>query len=118
MSAPRPSSSGPSPGTSALLDVLDRVLDRGIVIDAEVRVSLIGLELAGVDARIVVASIETYLEHAEDIAETFPVSWRWVGQTNLGSPRIPESTGQMPRNRLRPFLDDQDDGPPFFDEED
>ena len=53
-----------------LVDVLDRVLDKGIVIDAAVRVSVAGIELLGVDARVVVASIETYLLHAETLAYT------------------------------------------------
>ena len=51
-----------STGTS-LIDVLDRVLDKGIVIDAWVRLSLIGIDLIG--ARVVVASIETYLHHSQ-----------------------------------------------------
>jgi gas vesicle structural protein len=53
-----------------LIDVLDRVLDKGIVIDAAVRVSIVGVELLGVDARVVVASIETYLRHSDTIAYT------------------------------------------------
>lgn len=53
-----------------LVDVLDRVLDKGIVIDAAVRVSVAGIELLGVDARVVVASIETYLLHADTLAYT------------------------------------------------
>jgi hypothetical protein len=53
---------------SSLIDVLDRVLDKGIVIDAYVRVSLVGIDLVSVEARIVVASVETYLRYAEAIA--------------------------------------------------
>ena len=52
---------GRVPGHASVLDVLDRVLDKGIVIDAWVRVSLAGIDLITVDARVVVASIETYL---------------------------------------------------------
>jgi gas vesicle structural protein len=52
---------------SSLIDVLDRVLDKGIVIDAYVRVSLVGIDLVSVEARIVVASVETYLKFAEAI---------------------------------------------------
>jgi gas vesicle structural protein len=55
---------------SSLIDVLDRVLDKGIVIDAYVRVSLVGIDLVSVEARIVVASVETYLRFAEAIAIT------------------------------------------------
>src|SRR5437762_6593264 len=53
-----------TPGQASLIDVLDRVLDKGIVIDAWVRVSLVGIDLITVEARIVVASIETYLHHS------------------------------------------------------
>lgn len=55
---------------SSLIDVLDRVLDKGIVIDAYVRVSLVGIDLVSVEARIVVASVETYLKFAEAIGIT------------------------------------------------
>jgi hypothetical protein len=58
-------------GTS-LVDVLDRVLDKGIVIDAWVRVSLVGIDLLAIEARVVVASIETYLKYAEAVGVTQP----------------------------------------------
>ncbi|MFD8814592.1 gas vesicle structural protein GvpA [Streptomyces sp. NPDC059627] len=51
--------------TSSLYDVLDLILDRGLVIDVFVRVSLVGIEILKVDARIVVASVDTYLRFAE-----------------------------------------------------
>lgn len=54
-------------GGSSLIDVLDRVLDKGIVIDAWVRVSLVGIDLITVEARIVVASIDTYLKYSEAV---------------------------------------------------
>jgi gas vesicle structural protein len=54
-----------SPGGSSLIDVLDRILDKGIVIDAWVRVSLVGIDLITVEARVVVASIDTYLRYAD-----------------------------------------------------
>jgi hypothetical protein len=57
---------GPGPG-SGLVDVLDVILDKGLVIDAYVRVSLIGIELLTVDARIVIASVDTYLKFAEAV---------------------------------------------------
>jgi len=49
----------------ALVDVIDTILDKGLVIDAFVRVSLVGIELITIDARIVVASVDTYLRFAE-----------------------------------------------------
>lgn len=59
---------------SSLIDILDRVLDKGIVIDAWVRVSLVGIDLVTVEARIVVASIETYLKYSEAVGITQPMS--------------------------------------------
>ena len=61
-------------GGSSLIDVLDRVLDKGIVIDAWVRVSLVGIDLITVEARIVVASIDTYLKYSEAVAQTSPMT--------------------------------------------
>ncbi len=58
-----------APSGSSLIDVLDRVLDKGIVIDAWVRVSLVGIDLITVEARVVVASIETYLKYSEAVAQ-------------------------------------------------
>jgi len=54
-------------GNSSLIEVLDRVLDKGIVIDAWVRVSLVGIDLVTVEARVVVASIATYLQYSEPL---------------------------------------------------
>jgi len=56
---------GPSP--SGLADVLDLILDKGLVIDAYVRISVIGIELLTIDARIVIASVDTYLRFAEAV---------------------------------------------------
>jgi hypothetical protein len=61
-------------GGTSLIDVLDRVLDKGIVIDAWVRVSLVGIDLITVEARVVVASIDTYLKYSESMAQVSPVS--------------------------------------------
>lgn len=63
-----------APGGTSLIDVLDRVLDKGIVIDAWVRVSLVGIDLITVEARIVVASIDTYLKYSEAVGQTAPAS--------------------------------------------
>jgi hypothetical protein len=61
-------------GGSSLIDVLDRVLDKGIVIDAWVRVSLVGIDLITVEARVVVASIDTYLKYADAVGQMGLVS--------------------------------------------
>lgn len=61
-------------GGTSLIDVLDRVLDKGIVIDAWVRVSLVGIDLLTVEARVVVASIDTYIKFSEAVGQIAPVS--------------------------------------------
>ena len=67
----------PSIGAS-VIDVLDHVLDKGIVIDAHVRVGLAGIDLITVEARVLVASIDTYLQHSEAVrhAEGFVDGYR------------------------------------------
>src|SRR5512132_2837126 len=55
------------PRPSGLADVIELILDKGLVIDAYVRVSLVGIELLTIDARIVVASVDTYLRFAEAV---------------------------------------------------
>jgi hypothetical protein len=64
-----------APRPSSLADVLDLILDKGLVVDAYVRVSALGIEVLTIDARIVVASVDTYLHYAEavnrlDLAQT------------------------------------------------
>jgi gas vesicle structural protein len=55
------------PSPSGLVDVIDLILDKGLVIDIYVRVSLVGIELLTIDARIVIASVDTYLRFAEAV---------------------------------------------------
>jgi gas vesicle structural protein len=85
-----------SSGTS-LVDVLDRVLDKGIVIDAWVRVSLVGIDLITVEARIVVASIDTYLKYSEAVGQVPPVS-RMVAET-VRQEVLPEGTSVVRTTR-------------------
>jgi gas vesicle structural protein len=64
-----------APSPSGLVDVVDLILDKGLVIDAYIRISVIGIELITIDARIVIASVDTYLRFAEavnrlDLTET------------------------------------------------
>ncbi|MGW4794126.1 gas vesicle protein GvpJ [Nonomuraea sp. NPDC004297] len=65
----RPASGGMTerPTPTGLADVIDTILDKGLVIDAYVRVSLVGIELLTIDARIVIASVDTYLRFAEAV---------------------------------------------------
>jgi gas vesicle structural protein len=55
------------PSASGLADVIDTILDKGLVVDAYVRVSLVGIELLTIDARVVIASVDTYLRFAEAV---------------------------------------------------
>ncbi len=56
-------------GSRSVIDVLDHVLDKGIVIDAWVRLSVVGIDLLTIEARVVVASIETYLNYAGSLSD-------------------------------------------------
>lgn len=56
--------------SSSLAEVVDRILDKGVVVDAWVRVSLVGIELLAVEARVVIASVDTYLRYAEAVGLT------------------------------------------------
>lgn len=59
-----------STDSSSLAEVVDRILDKGIVIDAFAKVSLVGIELLAVEARVVISSVETYLKYAEAVGLT------------------------------------------------
>ena len=70
LASPRQAVAAPPTPQVSVLETLDRVLDKGVVIDAWVRVSLAGIDLVTIQARIVVASIETYLKHSTALART------------------------------------------------
>jgi gas vesicle structural protein len=78
-----------APGGTSLIDVLDRILDKGIVVDAWVRISLVGIDLITVEARVVIASIDTYLKYAEAVGITGtiarPALSAGEGATNVAS---------------------------------
>jgi|SRR5215469_562493 len=77
---------GAHPSPSGLADVLDTILDKGLVIDAYVRVSLVGIELLTIDARVVIASVDTYLRFAEAVNRLD------ISQEKAG---LPELVGDM-----------------------
>lgn len=56
--------------SSSLAEVVDRILDKGVVVDAWVRVSLVGIEILAIEARVVVAGVDTYLKYAEAVGLT------------------------------------------------
>jgi len=60
--------------SSSLVEVIDRILDKGIVVDAWARVSLVGIELLTIEARVIIASVETYLKYAEAVGLTVNVA--------------------------------------------
>jgi gas vesicle structural protein len=74
-------------GSSGLADVLEVLLDKGLVIDVFLRVSLVGIELLTVDARIVIASVDTYLHFAEAVNR--------LDLTQQGGEGLPEIIGNM-----------------------
>ena len=74
-------------GSSGLYEVLDLILDKGLVIDVFVRVSLVGIELLTIDARIVIASVDTYLRFAEAVNR--------LDLQESGGMTLPELTEQM-----------------------
>jgi gas vesicle structural protein len=106
---------GPSP--SGLADVLDLILDRGLVVDAYVRVSLIGIEVLTVDARVVVASVDTYLRFAEavnrlDISEdgqSEGLPQLIEGMTSGGAKSKTEGALEGAKEKLLGKSDDDDD---------
>jgi hypothetical protein len=105
--------SGGRPQPSGLADVIDTILDKGLVLDAYVRVSLVGIELLTIDARVVIASVDTYLRFAEavnrlDIAndkETLP---DLVGDMEEGGAKH-KTKGALEAagDKLRDFADGQ-----------
>ena len=100
---------------SGLADVIDTILDKGLVIDAYVRVSLVGIELLTIDARIVVASVDTYLRFAEavnrlDISQDKEGAAR-AGRRPRGGRRQAQDQGRPGRGRGQaPRLWTPDDG--------
>ena len=59
-----------SMASTSLAEVVDRILDKGVVVDAWIRVSLVGIELLAIEARVVVAGVDTYLKYAEAVGLT------------------------------------------------
>lgn len=78
------------PSSSSLADVVEIILDKGLVIDAYVRVSLVGIEILTIDARIVIASVDTYLRFAE--------ATNRLDLTQQGGRDLPDLMGGMMEN--------------------
>jgi len=110
------------PQPSGLVDVIDTILDKGLVIDAYVRVSLVGIEVLTIDARIVVASVDTYLRFAEavnrlDISQDKEGLPQLVGDLEQGGARRKtqgalEGAGQKIRDLVSGGDDDEEERQP------
>ena len=107
------------PAPSGLADVVEVILDKGLVIDAYVRVSLVGIELLTIDARIVVASVDTYLRFAEatnrlDLQEQGGESLPdFIGDLQeKGASKKTSGAISGVKKALSPHDDDEDEKPP------
>jgi hypothetical protein len=117
--AQAPAGIAPSGRAGSLYDTLELILDKGIVIDALVRVSLIGIELLRVEVRVVIASVDTYLRFATAlnqmelaqrrernalvglVQETPAIIGTAAGALTDGRDRVPANDGQPVRQRVR-----------------
>jgi hypothetical protein len=91
--------SGPSSG--GLHEVLELILDKGLVIDAYVRVSLVGIELLTIDARIVIASVDTYLRFAEAVNRLDLMQSQSQPLAELGFTEGPGDTATRQRGQVK-----------------
>ena len=110
------------PQPSGLVDVIDTILDKGLVIDAYVRVSLVGIEILTIDARVVIASVDTYLRFAEavnrlDISQDKETLPELIGDLEQGGARRKtqgalEGAGQKIRDLVGGGDDDEEERQP------
>ena len=71
-----------APDASSLAEVLDRILDKGVVVDVWARISLVGIEILTVESRVVVSSVDTFLHYSEEMAK--------IEQASIGAtPKVP-----------------------------
>jgi gas vesicle structural protein len=94
-----------SPHPSSLYDVLDLILDKGLVIDVYVRASLLGIELITVDARVVVASVDTYLRFAEAVSRLDLNETGGKGLPELASGMVEEAYETGARAKTKGAID-------------
>jgi hypothetical protein len=95
---------GAGPSGGALTEVLELILDRGVVIDIYVRVSLVGIEILTIDARIVVASVDTYLRYAEAVGRLNLDSGRKLGAQDLLAGNKTEKAIEAAKEQLGELL--------------
>lgn len=99
-------------GSSGLAELFEVILDRGLVIDAYVRISLIGIELVTIDARIVIASVDTYLHFAEAVnrldLRNNSSAWSISDLGDMGDEAIDKAEGSL-KDSI-PFMSSQEEG--------
>jgi hypothetical protein len=123
VSTTQPGGGASSPQSSSLADVIDTILDKGLVIDAYVRVSLVGIEVLTIDARVVVASVDTYLRFAEavnrlDISEEKQGLPGLVGDMEQGgASRKTQGAVEGAGQKIKDFVGDLNDGDEDEDED-
>ncbi len=89
------------PAPSSLADVINTILDKGLVIDVYVRVSLLGIEVVTVDARVVIASVDTYLRFAEAVSRLDLTETQTHGLTGL----VEETTAGIAKGKVTGVVD-------------
>ena len=115
--AVQPGGGSGSPSSSGLADVIDTILDKGLVIDAYIRVSLVGIEVLTIDARIVVASVDTYLRFAEAVnrldisAEKEGLPGLVRGSKESGAKRVTKGVLEGVGEKLRDFAESESQRP-------
>lgn len=98
-----------------LVEILDRILDKGIVIDAWVRVSLVGIELLTIEARVVIASVDTYLKYAEAIGATQLAARPQGAVQSAPAQQQVEAPQGPPEDDVLRYLQQRPDGVPISD---
>lgn len=106
----RQGSAQKSVGSSSLADVLNIILDKGIVIDAWVRLSVVGIEILTLEARVVVASVDTYLRYAEAIGLTPLASAPPDGQAQRQNGQHQQADHGPSEDQVMGYLSDHPDG--------
>jgi hypothetical protein len=100
-----------APSPSGLADVIDLILDKGLVIDAYVRIAVIGIELITIDARIVIASVDTYLRFAEAVNRLDLTQTEAAGLAELRDGGSDNKSKGMLEGAKKAFSSDNDDEP-------
>src|SRR4051812_31031705 len=99
-----------APGPGSLAELLNVILDKGIVIDAWARVSVIGIEILTIEARVIVASVETYLRYAEAIGLTALAAPPQNQQVTVSGPNGQGDRGQVSEEEIAAYLSDHPEG--------